>query len=121
MIPGSNLLRMALTVIAPTQNVAYRAYMGEHENSFGGTVPNYGTTTPLFGVSVQPITKEQIQQMGLAVNKRYVSVWTLTDVEAAWRGRQNDILLWSGSEWEVLPQEDWIIQDGWRVITAVAT
>lgn len=119
MIPGSNLLQMALQVIAPTQNVAYREYLGEQDNEFGSTNVAYGSVTPLYGCSVQPVTKAQIQQTGLAVNKEYIYVWTSNNVEGAYRGRQNDLILWDGSNYEVMPEEDWVRQDGWKRITAV--
>ena len=119
MIPGNNLLRMALQVIAPTQGVAFQQYLGEQENDFGGTAVSYGPTTPLFNVSVQPVTKSQIQQMGLAVNKSYITVWCDSQIEGSYRGRQNDIILWDGAKWEVQPESDWIKQDGWEQILAV--
>lgn len=119
MIPGMNLLQTAMQVITPTSGVAVKAYLGEGENDFGSTVVQYADAVPLFNCSVQPVKKEQIQVLGLAVNKNYIGVWTTTNSEGAYRGRQNDIILWNGKSWEVMPEEDWMVQDGWTHILAV--
>lgn len=119
MVPGSNLLNIALSVIQPTSGVFVKKFQGDGENSFGGTVKTYTDPLPLNGVSVQPVTKEQIQQTGLALNKEYIYIWTRSDVESAYRGRQCDLINWNGEDYEVAPESDWIKQDGWKQVTAV--
>lgn len=119
MIPGSNLLNMALSVIQPTSGAAYQAYVGEIENDMGTTVNTYGPTTPLFGASIQPLTMAQVQVNGLAIDKNYVTVWMQNVLEGAYRGRQCDRILWNNATWEVLPESNWMVQDGWKTVTAV--
>lgn len=119
MIPGSNLLNMALGVIQPTANVSYQEYQGKTTNEFGTTVAQYGPETLLTWVSVQPMTKAQAKQTGLELNKSYIQIWTTTNVQGGYRGRENDLISWAGYKWQVMPDSDWMIQDGWTRIIAV--
>lgn len=119
MVPGSNLLNMALGVIQPTANVTYQEYVGKGENEFGTTVPQYGPEKPLIGVSVQPMSKQQVKQTGLELNRSYIQIWSTTNVQGGYRGRENDIIVWAGYKWQVMPDSDWMIQDGWTRIVAV--
>lgn len=119
MIPGSNLLNMALGVIQPTLNVTHQEFMGKATNEFGTTVAQYSAEKPLVGVSVQPISKQQIKQTGLELNKSYIQIWSTTNVQGGYRGRENDLVLWAGHKWQVMPDSDWMIQDGWTRIIAV--
>lgn len=119
MVPGSNLLNMALGVIQPTLNVTYQEYQGKVTNEFGTNVVQYGPEVPLTGVSVQPMTKAQVKQTGLELNRSYVQIWTTTNVQGGYRGRENDLINWAGHKWQVMPDSDWLIQDGWTRIIAV--
>lgn len=119
MVPGSNLLNMALGVIQPTRGATVKEYLGEVDNAFGGTEVSYRDPKPLVNVSIQPMTKQQVQVSGLAVNKTYIQIWVSQSVQGAYRGRQNDIVTWAGYDWEVQPDSDWLIQDGWVRIIAV--
>lgn len=118
-VPGSNLLNMALGVIQPTANVTYQEYMGKAENEFGTTVVQYGPEKPILGASVQPMSKQQIKQTGLELNKSYIQIWTINSVQGGYRGRENDLIVWAGYKWQVMPDSDWMIQDGWTRIVAV--
>lgn len=119
MVPGSNLLNMALGVIQPTRGATVEGYLGEVENDFGGTEVSYKPAAPLVNVSIQPMSKQQTQQTGLALNKSYIQIWVNHQIQGAYRGRQNDIINWAGYRWEVQPDADWMIQDGWVRIIAV--
>lgn len=119
MVPGSNLLQLALGVIQPSTGVVLEVYLGERENNFGKTVVTYEPPIPWPFVSVQPVTKEQIQLNGLAVNKDYITIWATADINGAYRGKQNDKVTWNGHSWAIMPEQDWFKQDGWVQVLAV--
>lgn len=119
MIPGANLLQIALGVIQPTSGVTLEVYLKERDNDFGGTVVEYEPPIPWPMVSVQPVTKEQAQINGLAVNKDYITIWVTKDLTGAYRGKQNDRVTWSGHQWAIMPEQDWMFQDGWVQVLAV--
>lgn len=119
LIPGSNLLGIALQAINPTSGATVRFFEGETENNFGTTVKAYSDPVPLFGCSIQPVPYTIIAQLGLDVNKNYVGIWTQKNIQGVYEGRQGDIVNWNGSDWEITAEESWMVQDGWKQITAV--
>lgn len=118
-VPGSNILNMALGVIQPTPGAFVEEYLGEKENEFGKLVVTYGERTPLRLCSIQPLPKAKAQINGLDVNKSYITIWAVGNVKAAYRGHQGDRVSWCGQTYEVLPDSDWLVQDGWTKILAV--
>lgn len=118
-VPGSNLLRLALGAIQPTRNVTVRKFLGEAENDFGKTVPTYADPEPLRNCSVQAVPFRDIQQMGLTVGKTYIKVISDLTLHGAYRGGQGDRILWNGVTFTVLESTNWIVQDGWVRVIAV--
>lgn len=120
LVPGSNLLGIALHAINPTGGATYRAYDSEGENEFGTTIKLYKDPVPMLGCSIQPVSYTIVAQLGLDVNKRYVGIWTQHNVQGVYEGRQGDLVDWNGQSWEVTAEDSWIQQDGWKQIIAVA-
>lgn len=118
-IPGSNLLNMALRAIQPTAGVTVRKYLGETETAAGATVAAYSDPVPVANCSVQPVPFRDIQQMGLAVGKTYIKLIAATDLHSAYRGGQGDRIRWNGVEFTVLEPGSWFVQDGWVRVIAV--
>ncbi|WP_197335302.1 phage collar protein [Ralstonia solanacearum] len=63
MIPGSNLLGLALSVIGK-QRVEYFRYIGRKTNDIGDDVSVYADPVPMFG-SVQAVDRNMYQYLGL--------------------------------------------------------
>ncbi len=118
-VPGSNLLNMALRAIQPTRGVTVQKFLGEAENDYGKTVPTYADAIPLINCSVQAVPFRDIQQMGLTLGKTYVKVISNLSLHGAYRGGQGDRILWNGYAFTVLEATNWIVQDGWVRIIAV--
>lgn len=118
-VPGSNLLGIALTAISPTGGATYKQFLSETENDMGTTVKVYAEPVTLFGCSIQPVPYTIVSQLGLDVSKQYVGIWTQKDVQGVYEGRQGDLVNWNGADWEVTAEESWMQQDGWKQITAV--
>jgi hypothetical protein len=119
LVPGSNLLGIALRAITPTGGAQVKRFVGESTNDFGSVIKTYTDPEPMLGCSVQPVTSATIQQLGLSLTKAYVNIWTQSNVQAGYDGKEGDIILWDGSEWEVLSPTNWQVQDGWKQIIAV--
>ena len=117
--PGSNLLGMALSAINPTAGVQIKRFLGQQENSVGRPINSYAEPEALPGASVQPLSFKDIQQLGLATGREYVTAWIQTGAHSAYRGGASDLLLWNGAEWQVLQPTSWTIQDGWTQLVAV--
>lgn len=118
-VPGANLLGMAMTAINPTAGVQIKRFQGQQENDFGKTVNAYSDPETLYGVSVQPLSFRDIQQLGLTTGRQYITAWIQTGAHSAYRGGAADIIMWDGAEWEVLEPTSWKAQDGWTQLVAV--
>lgn len=119
LVPGANLLGIAMTAISPSAGVEIKRFQGQQENAFGKTINAYSAPEPLYGVSVQPLSFRDIQQMGLTTGRQYITSWIQTGVHSAYRGGAADMILWDGAEWEVLDPTSWLKQDGWSQLVAV--
>lgn len=114
-----NLLGLALTAVGRTPNVMLRRYKGDRENDFGATIACYGDPEPIYDVNVQPVSIAQKNELGLDVNQDYVSVHLSTSTQGIFRGREADILLWGGHKWQIMPANDWFLQNHWVQVLAV--
>jgi len=119
LIPGSNLLGIALSAIQPTGGVTVKTFISNTENEYGSTIKMYSDPVPMLGCSVQPMSAAMVQQLGLSLQKNYINIWTQSNIEAAYNGREGDIVNWNGVDWEILNPTSWQVQDGWKQITAV--
>lgn len=119
MIPGSNLLQQALTVIKPTA-VDYYRYSGRATNAIGLDVATYDAAVRLSKASVQPVDRAAFKQMGLDYNKRYIEIFVLgADIEDLGRARAPDQFGYNGRRFEVIGETDWNEIDGWDRVLAV--
>lgn len=105
MIPGANILGMALSVIRP-QTVQLRRFVSRTENGVGDTIPVFAAPVDISG-SVQPVDKKLYQQLGLNLSKNYRMLWVFGDVQPTGRDRDGDIVLWNGQTWQCESDRDW--------------
>lgn len=117
--PGSNLLGMALSAINPTAGVQIKRFLGQQENSVGRPINAYAEPEALPGASVQPLSFKDVQQLGLATGREYVTAWIQTGAHSAYRGGASDLIVWGAAEWQVLQPTSWTVQDGWTQLVAV--
>jgi hypothetical protein len=113
MIPGSNLLKTALRVIA-RQTVSYFEVLEVTKNAAGYKVTSYDDAKCLTG-SFQPIDSRYYSQMGLDFTKSY-AMWydpngTVRDVQ---RDKTGDKIVFCGSTYVALSNNEWKPVDGWN-------
>lgn len=111
-VPGSNLLNMAFGLIGQ-QAVAWRAFAGMTTNAAGVKVPTWGDPVTIGG-SLQPIPKSLIQQLGLDWTKNYVNFYGSFPIGDVVRDKTGDLLSYAGKTYQVLSNNDWFAQDGWK-------
>ena len=105
MIPGSNILGAALRVIQP-QTLQLRAFLTRSENAAGDTVPVFAAPVSFHG-SMQPVSKDLYQQLGLNFAKNYSTLYVFGDVRPLARDRDGDIILFDGKTWQCESDRDW--------------
>lgn len=112
MIPGSNLLRQALTVIA-RQSLYYYQATGRTVNDIGQQVTTYAARQLVYG-SFQPVPKNLYQQFGLDLQKQYFIFYSLNDVIDVRRDVSNDQLQFNGQRFQCESSTEWYALDGWK-------
>ncbi len=117
MIPGANLLKTALSVIA-SQSVEYYAFTTRALNSIGNYVPVYADPIILRG-SFQPVARNLYQAYGLDFQKTYYTFYSSVDVLDIIRDTSSDKLGFNGEIYQVESSNDWFAVDGWTGVLAV--
>lgn len=117
MIPGSNLLNVALSVIGKQTVLYYRA-TGRTKNSVGQWVTEYADGFARDG-NLQPVPKSLFSKAGLDYQKNYLSCYFSGDTSDIQRGESGDSFVFGGRRWQFLSETDWSKIDGWTVTLAV--
>lgn len=118
MIPGSNLLGLALTVIAP-QGVEWHKFAARTQNDKGDWVHSYEPPVALFG-SWQPLDQAKYQQLGLDLAKKYFVLYVSAAVDGVERSKGGDLLVRNGRKYQVEDAaNDWLDIDGWRGVLCI--
>lgn len=113
-----NLLNKALSII-PKQTFIYYKFKAIIVNDIGVRQPEYEGPVTLQG-SVQAISQDMYEKLGLDWSKKYISIHCSTDI----RNTDNeqvapDKIVWANKEYLVTKQTSWYKQDGWNNIIAV--
>lgn len=111
-VPGSNLLAMALTVIAPQIIVLYR-YTGRAENAAGEYVAQYTPGFPVEG-SWQPVDQTKYEALGLDLSKKYFMFYASERIEGVQRGEAPDLAERNGRKYSTITDLPWNDVDGWQ-------
>lgn len=117
MIPGSNLLQMAMGPIA-RQSVQWSAWQSRVVNEAGDWVSTFADPVTITG-SMQPVDRKLYQQLGLSLSRDYSTLWTSADVRVTDEDREGDKVLWAGAIWQAESDRDWRPADGWRKVLCV--
>lgn len=117
MIPGMNLLNLALTVIAPA-TVTYYAYTSRALNAAGVYITTFAAGVDIVG-SVQPVPRQLYADMGLDYTRNYVMLYADTPIGDVTRDRTGDQIGFNGKRWQVESANDWQAIDGWSGVLCV--
>jgi hypothetical protein len=105
MIPGANLLGMALSVMRP-QVMPWRAFVSRAENATGDTVATFAAPQDIQG-SMQPVDKKLYQELGLNLAKNYSTLYVFGPVQPTARDRDGDLVLFDGKTWQCESDRNW--------------
>lgn len=105
------LLTLAQRIIPP-QAVSYYAFTGDTKNAAGVLVPAYAALATIKG-NVQAVARNMYEELGLDLQKNYVTVYTNQPLRDLKRGGGVDRIAYGGRLYEVESNTDWVSQDGW--------
>lgn len=111
MIPGGNLLNLALTAIQK-QPLQYYRYTGRTVATNGDYVPAYASPVTVYG-SIQPVKRSLYSQLGLNFQKNYHYIYAPQNTADVQRTTAGDQFTFGGATWQVLSNEPWFQVDGW--------
>lgn len=115
MIPGSNLLNMALGVIG-SQVVKYYRDSGTPVKLDNGVyVTQFSPVEVIRTGSAQAVTRNKEDQNGLWVSRTFLEWIVPRKVIGVGRDASGDEIEWGGKRWVITSTEDWQEQDGWCV------
>lgn len=117
-VPGVNVLGLALGIIA-NQPVHLCRFAGNVRQLTGVDVPTYASPAMVMG-SVQPVPRRNYEALGLDMGKDYVTLYTSESVRAIERDGSGDVFIYVGKYYQAQDRTDWLQQDGWNEILAVA-
>lgn len=117
MIPGMNVLGLALSVIAP-QFVNYYAWVGNVTGPTGKDVPAYAAVVQRRG-SFQPVERSRVVAMGLEMSSHYAVFFGPGAVRTLERDGAPDAFGYAGRRYTALDVVDWLAQDGWTAAICV--
>lgn len=118
MIPGSNLLALAMGPIA-TQTLQWQAFVSRTRTAAGDWVSTFAASADIGG-SFQPVNKKLYQQLGLNLAKNYWTLYTQANVLSSDRDREGDRISYNGQLFTAESiNSDWMGPDGWRSILCV--
>lgn len=115
-VPGSNILNLALGVIAAQPAVWYKA-TGRTQNAIGQWITTYAQPVVIRG-SMQPMDKARYEQMGLDMDKDYWSFHTSHPIDGIDRDKAPDVIEYNGKAYQITKQADWDV-DGWRWLVLI--
>lgn len=117
MIPGANILNMALQIIAK-QTVQYYAFVSRALNAVGQDIATYAAVQNIVG-SWQPVPREVYVLYGLDLQKDYFTFYTSNNVLDVTRDVSGDQIAYRGRRYQVESNNDWYQLDGWKGILCV--
>ena len=117
MIPGSNILSAALSIIG-AQSFTYHAFVSRSTNAVGYDVPVYAAGVATTG-SVQPIPRVLYEQYGLDLQKNYVNFFVSKSVVDITRDVSGDYFVYNNKRFQCQSKTDWFAQDSWVQILCV--
>lgn len=110
-VPGSNLLKTALSVIG-NQSFYYYRFLARSSNPNGQYVTIYNPPARLNG-SIQPVPRTLYDVYGLDLQKHYITLFVSADVLDISRDISGDLIMYRGQMYQSLSKTKWFQQDGW--------
>lgn len=117
MIPGSNLLVTALTVIA-SADIIYYKFISRALDSAGLYTSLYNAPIIIKG-SFQPIKKSMYAALGLNLSKKYANMYVPNDIIDVNRDVSGDKISFQGENFQCESAEPWFGIDGWTAVLCV--
>lgn len=112
-----NLLATAQAVIGK-QNYQIVKWLSKNENEIGFDVDVYDIPQNRKG-SVQPVSRNKYQNLGLDFSKMYIRIWDVELINVLSRSENADKIIFNGGIYKALPDLDWSNSGDWNSVLCV--
>lgn len=112
-----NLHALASSII-PQQTLTIERFKKNTVNDLGVSIPEFYPAEKFSG-SIQPMSAEDAQVLGVTIRAEYVTLHTSARISLADSGTQPDRIFYEGREFEPVSVEDWKMQSGWVKVNMV--
>ncbi len=116
-IPGGNVLNLALSVIQK-QALSYYAFNNRVLTDIGTYVTGFSSPVTVYG-SFQPVPRNLYEQLGLDLQKNYSNIYISKGILDVDRDVSGDQFSFNSNTWQVLSRTDWFALDGWDAILCI--
>lgn len=116
-VPGSNLLNMALSIIHK-QTVTYYHYLGRTTNEIGQYVPQFSDGVSLQG-SFQPVPRNLYRAYGLDLQRDYFTLFIARNILDINRDTSSDHIAFNSQRYQCESNTKWFQVDGWVSVLCV--
>lgn len=113
-VPGSNLLKMAGSVIGFQKFTLYQWTGKTITDDAGRDKPVFSTPIPNVKGSIQPVSRSMYETFGLDFQKNYIMVYSSVALRDLKRDETPDELEFNRRRYMVESNTDWLFQDCWR-------
>jgi hypothetical protein len=117
MIPGGNILNQALSLIA-AKTISWLPHTGETTGANLMVAPTYGAPVSI-QASVQPVSQQLMELLGLDMNRSYVKIFTSNNVFGVQRDIASDQFQIGPDLFQGISKTAWYYIDNWVEILAV--
>lgn len=117
MIPGGNLLNLALSVISASA-IQWLQFDAETVQPNMAVSLSYLAPVTIQG-SLQPVPRHMMELLGLDMNKTYVNIFTSNSVIDIERDISSDRFIYGSATYQGLSSTPWRNIDGWNQILCV--
>jgi hypothetical protein len=115
---GFNTLGLVQSVIGK-QEYQLEVWEDRTENENGYVVDSYADAVTRHA-SIQPMTAEKMQVMGLDMTKIYITIFDQDLIQILSRSNNADRIIWQDYYWKAQPSSmDWNDQGGWNQVICV--
>jgi len=111
-----NLKAMSAQIV-PQQIVSYSAFVSRSENDLGKDVAVFADSVEVTA-NVQPVQRSVYEQLGLNLQKEYVTIFTTYNMGDVARDRTGDKFVFQERTYQIESKMDWTSR-GWDSALAV--
>jgi hypothetical protein len=116
-IPGSNLFNRASRLISRNA-IEYFQFQSRTKNAARQWVSTFAKAQTILA-SVQSVPRDTYVQLGLDLQKNYVTVFASINVIDLSRDSSGDQFVFDGKVFQIESQTTWFLRDGWAECMAV--